>query len=143
MKTQKNLNKVAGNCIVVVFLLTLSCQIIRPRESNDLRDFKILIEKTDRGIKMQGLEGTAWIDIEFSINENQPQVINQFGMTEVGEKSSEKDPNLAAFLFTVAKTESGIVLKGIEGTVWTSLSFSLASNGQQEAIDQNGMISLN
>jgi hypothetical protein len=45
-------------------------------------------------------------------------------------------------LFTITKTNDGIVLKGIEGTAWTDLSFSLSENGRQ-AIDQFGMTKLN
>jgi hypothetical protein len=60
-------------------------------------------------------------------------------MTELDKVSSEKDANLADFLFTVSKTENGLVLKGIEGTAWTDLRFSLPENGKQE-IDQYGMV---
>jgi len=63
-------------------------------------------------------------------------------MTELEKNSSDKDANLADFLFTISKTENGIVLKGIEGTAWTDLTFSLDENGRQ-AIDQLGMTKLN
>ena len=63
-------------------------------------------------------------------------------MTELENLSEIKDNNFADFLFTITKTENGIELKGIEGTAWTELKFSLAENGKQ-AINQNGMTRLN
>ena len=45
--------------------------------------------------------------------------------------SSDKDSNFADFLFTITKTENRIVLKGIDGTAWTDLRFSLAENRKQ------------
>ena len=63
-------------------------------------------------------------------------------MIELNNISSDKDSNLVDFMFTITKTENGIVLKGIEGTAWTDLSFSLLENRKQ-AIDQFGMTKLN
>jgi hypothetical protein len=63
-------------------------------------------------------------------------------MTKLEKNSSDKDANLADFLFTISKTENGIILKGIEGTAWTDLTFSLVEDGRQ-AIDQFGMTKLN
>ncbi len=71
-----------------------------------------------------------------------PQAIDQYGMPELGKASSGNNSKLADFLFTIAKTEQGFVLKGIDGTAWTDLSFSLVENGKQ-AIDQFGMTELN
>src|SRR5690606_28993543 len=109
---------------------------------SELKDFKLIVEKTDNGIKMKSEKGSAWIDLAFSLNNYQPQAVDEYGMTELKKVSENKDGNLADFLFTITKTENGIELKGIEGTAWTELKFSLAENKQQ-AIDQFGMTSLN
>ncbi|MCG8319187.1 MAG: hypothetical protein MI921_06770 [Cytophagales bacterium] len=100
------------------------------------------MEKTDNGIKLTSTEGSAWIDLAFSIDNDLPQAIDEHGMTKTDKVSSEKDANLADFLFTMTKTENGIVLQGIEGTAWTDLSFSLTENRKQ-TIDQFGMTKLN
>ncbi|MFA5436136.1 MAG: hypothetical protein WC372_08885 [Candidatus Neomarinimicrobiota bacterium] len=105
----------------------------------NLKAFKIVVEKTGTGIKMKSLEGSAWLDLLFSLNNYRPQAIDEYGMTALNAVSSNKDAGLADFLFTVTKTENGIELKGIEGTAWTELSFSLAEN-EKQAIDQNGLI---
>ena len=63
-------------------------------------------------------------------------------MTRLDNVSSSKDSNLADFLFTITRTNNRIELKGIEGTAWTDLRFSL-SEDKKQAIDQNGMTKLN
>ena len=64
------------------------------------------------------------------------------GGQNVNKVSSKKDSNLADFLFTITKTYNGIKLKGIEGTAWLDLSFSLTKNKKQ-AFDLYGMTALN
>ena len=143
MKTKLKFKKLTLNTLIALFVLTASSELVaQEKKSDDLKNFKVVVEKTDNGIKMQSVEGSAWIDLSFSINNDKPQAIDEYGMTELNKISSEKDSNLADFLFTITKTENGIVLKGIEGTAWTDLSFSLLENGKQ-AIDQFGMTKLN
>ena len=143
MKTNLNIKRLITNLLIAVFVLTASSELIaQEKKSVDLKNFKVVVEKTDNGIKMKSLEGSAWIDLSFSLNNDRPQAIDEYGMTELDKISSEKDSNLADFLFTITKTENGIVLKGIEGTAWTDLSFSIDENGKQ-AIDQFGMTKLN
>lgn len=142
-KTKLNFKRLITCLLIAVFILTASSELIaQEKKSNNLKNFKVVVEKTDKGIKMQSVEGSAWIDLSFSINNDQPQAIDEFGMTKLDKISSEKDANLADFLFTIMKTEKGIVLKGIKGTDWTDLNFTLNKNGKQ-AIDQFGMTKLN
>jgi arginine repressor len=143
MKTKLKFKKLTLNTLIALFVLTASSELVaQEKKSDNLKNFKVVVEKTDNGIKMQSVKGSAWIDLSFSINNNKPQAIDEYGMTVLNKISSEKDSNLADFLFTITKTENGIVLKGIEGTAWTDLSFSLLENGKQ-AIDQFGMTKLN
>lgn len=143
MKTKSNFKRLIQNLLIALVVLTVSSELIaQEKKSTDLKDFKVVVEKTENGIKMQSIDGSAWIDLSFNINNDRPQAIDEYGMTELDKVSSSKDSNLADFLFTITKTENGIILKGIEGTAWTDLSFSLAENGKQ-AIDQFGMTELN
>ena len=128
---------------IVLFVLVVSIDICaQDNSSTTLKDFKILVEKTDDGIKMKSLQGSAWINLAFSINDYQPQAVDEYGMASLNNLSSKKDPKLADFLFTITKTDEGIALKGLEGTAWNELSFTLANNSVQ-AINQNGMTKLN
>ena len=143
MKIIFNFKRLTFNLLIAVFVLSASSELVaQEKESTDLKDFKVVVEKTENGIKMQSINGSAWIDLSFSLNNDLPQAIDEYGMTKLDKVSSDKDTNLADFLFTITKTENGIVLKGIEGTAWTDLSFSLAENGKQ-AIDQFGMTKIN
>ncbi|HEA20635.1 hypothetical protein LCGC14_1636280 [marine sediment metagenome] len=138
MKAKLNFTRPMLNLLIAVFVLTASSKFLaQEKKSTDLKDFKIVVEKTENGIKMQSVEGSAWIDLSFSLNNDRLQAIDEYGMTELDKISSDKDANLADFLFTITRTENGIVLKGIEGTAWTDLSFSLPENGKRE-IDQYG-----
>ena len=119
MTTPLTIRKLVKNLTIFVFIVTVSTQLIAQEDrSIDLKNFKIIVEKTDSGIKLQAAEGCAWIDLSFSYNTDKPQAINEYGMTNLNKTSSEKEPNLADFLFTISKTENGIALKGIEGTAW-------------------------
>ncbi|MBR9774576.1 MAG: hypothetical protein GYB55_06035 [Cytophagales bacterium] len=127
---------------MALLFLTGTAELIAQNKTAELKDFKLIIEKTDNGIKMRSEKGSAWIDLSFSLNNYRPQAVDEYGMTDLKKVSENKDENLADFLFTITKAENGIELKGIEGTAWTELKFSLADNKQQ-AIDQFGMTSLN
>jgi len=142
MKTKINLKKSALNLLIVVLLLSTSSKLFAQEKTTDLKDFKIVIEKTDNGIKMKSKKGCAWIDLSFTLNNDRPQAVDEYGMTELNTVSKNKDEKLADFLFTITKTEEGIELKGIKGTAWTNLSFTLTKN-EKQAIDQYGMTSLN
>ena len=102
-------------------------------------EFKITIEKTDNGLKMQSVNGSAWIDLSFSLSNNKPQGIDEYGMTQLGKVTTNKEPKFADYLFTITKTKDGITLTGIEGTAWKELSFSVQKNGKK-VIDQYGMM---
>jgi len=143
MKTKLDFKRFITNSLIAVFVFIASSELIaQEKKSADLKNFKVVLDKTENGIKMRSVESSAWIDLSFSLNNDRPQAIDEYGMTDLDKVSSNKDSNLADFLFTVTKTENGIELKGIEGTAWTDLSFSLAEKGKQ-AIDQNGMTKLN
>jgi len=111
---------------------------VNAQTEHDLKtsDFLLLIENTEMGIKLTGVNGCAFKELAFSLEEGQTQEIDQYGMKNANEEAV-KDDNLASFRFTIRKTGNGLALEGIEGTAWTELSFSMTENGQ--LIDQNGM----
>ena len=142
MRIKVNLKTACSALIMALIFVLTSVQLVAQEKKADLKDFKIIIEKTDKGIKMKSDQGSAWIDLSFNLNSYQPQAVDEFGMADLKNLSGNKDKNLADFLFTIIKTERGIELKGIEGTAWGELKFSLAENKKQ-AINQFGMTSLN
>jgi hypothetical protein len=139
MEKKSKIERLLTTILIALFVMTVSSEsIAQEKISDDLKEFKITIEKTDTGLKMQSHKGSAWIDLSFSLANYKPQAIDEYGMTQLGKVSPKKDPKLADYLFTITKTKDGITLTGIEGTAWKELSFSLKKNGRQ-AIDQFGM----
>lgn len=128
------------NLLILMFVLIASSLILMAKEKKST-DFKIIMEKTDDGIKMTCENGCAWKELTFSINEFEWQTVDEYGMTEVNKSSSDKEPKQAEFLFSLKKTKEEIILKGIEGTLWTDLSFSIPKDRRQ-AIDKLGMTEL-
>ena len=142
MKPKLNFRKPFSTMIMALLFLATTSELVAQEKTAELKDFKVIVEKTDDGIKMKSEKGTAWIDLTFSLNNYRRQAVDEYGMTDLKNVSEDKDKSLADFLFTITKTENGIELKGIEGTAWTELKFSLAENKKQ-AINQFGMTSLN
>lgn len=131
--------KLLTTTFIALFVMTVSSELIaEEKNSTDLKEFKITIEKTDNGLKMQSDKGSAWIDLSISLRNNKLQAIDEYGMTQLGKVATNKNPKLADYLFTITKTKDGVTLTGIEGTAWKELSFSLQKNRRQ-VIDQFGM----
>jgi hypothetical protein len=139
MKTKSKIERVLKMALIALCLITVStASIAQEKISAKLKEFKIKIEKTDNGLKMHCDKGCGWTDLSFSLSNNQSQVIDEYGMTQLGKVATNKDPKLADFLFTITKTKEGITLTSIEGTAWKELSFTLKKNSSQ-TIDQLGM----
>lgn len=143
MITKSNFKGPLLYSLIALFVLIANPELIaQDNKSTDLKDFKLVIETTESGIKVESIKGSAWNDLFFNIQNDLPQAIDEYGMTRLDNVSSSKDSNLADFLFTITRTNNRIELKGIEGTAWTDLRFSL-SKDKKQAIDQNGMTKLN
>lgn len=127
--------------LIALFSMVLGTEsMAQGEDSTELQDFEITIEKTDRGIQMQSSNGSAWLDLSFTLSPDTPQAVDEWGMTGLDDMSADKDPRLADYLFTISYSTNGkISLTGLEGTAWKELSFTLPENGKQ-AINQFGMI---
>ncbi len=127
--------------IAVLLLLASNYLVAQDNKSTDLKEFKFVVVKTKSGLTLEGLKGCAWTELSFSRKNHNPQAIDEYGMADLKNLTNEKDLKLVDFLFTIEKTKDGILLKGIEGTAWTRLSFSLSNNVKQ-AVNQYGMTDL-
>jgi len=124
--------------IAFILLTTSNYLFAQEQKSEELKSFKIQIESSTDGIKMKSFEGSAWIDLSFSMTYNKPEPINEYGMTTLEDSPFASDDSLANYLFTIEKTKKGLVLKGYKGTAWKELSFNLSEKGKQ-TINQFGM----
>lgn len=141
MKVKMNFKTLFPVLIIPILFLTTASELIAQKKF-ELKDFKIIIEKTDAGIKMKSTKGSAWTDLTFNLKDYSPQAVDEFGIARSNMAPQTNDEDLADFLFTIAKTKNGIELKGIEGTAWSELKFTLAKNKKQ-IIDQFGITSFN
>ena len=140
MKTILTFLHNSKSLLILCLIFSVSKKTIAQEQSDaDLKTFKIKIENTKKGIKMQSLEGSAWTDLSFSTIKFKPQAINENGMTTLKEDTSGTDSDFADYLFTITKTKKGVELKGIKGTAWEELNFTLPQNTVQ-TIDQLGMV---
>ena len=56
--------------------------MVSPDNDSKLADYLFTITKTKNGIKLSGIEGTAWKELSFTLPKYGKQTIDQFGMTE-------------------------------------------------------------
>lgn len=139
MKSKSNITShLRQSLIACIFLTTGFALTAQDNQNAAPQDFKILIEKTPQGFQLKSLAGSAWIDLSFIINQDKPQAIDEYGMTELSAVSESKNPDFYNYLFTITKRKNKIELKGIEGTAWKKLTFQLPENGKQ-MIDRSGM----
>ncbi len=107
-------------------------------EMTKVTPFEISITIIDNELLLQGIEGTAWIDLSFLLENGSEQVINQSGMSSIKECNSQKEQE-DSFCFVLKRTVNGIALTSNHGTSWRELSFSLGNYSSQK-IDHHGMI---
>lgn len=104
-------------------------------------EFKITILSTDKGVEMTSSEGSAWKKLSFNLKNGKKQAVNAYGMTTIDDNTDKVDTNLSNYLFTIEKGEGNLViLNGIRGTNWISLSFNSLSP-QSWTLDRNGISS--
>jgi len=98
MKTSLNFKKQITKLVIPIFVLAIAfASHAREREPNDLKSFKVVVEKTDNGVKLTCKNGCAWKNLAFSLNDSQSQAINEYGMTDLDENLSNEDADM---LFT-------------------------------------------
>ena len=125
------------NCMIIA--LGFGCSSSSDRTSQpdpESADFRIVVGLTDDGVVLRCTEGCAWIDLTFSaIPYGAEQAVDNFGMTNPSRTAQASD----SFLFTIQRTADGIRLRGLEGSLWTELSFECAPGACSVAIDENGI----
>ena len=124
-----------GSLLTLSFLLLLCTTNVKAQEEkrSAIADFHITIQNTPNGIALTSSKGSAWVTLEFTLPYDKPQAINEYGMTDPA-----KGLENGSYLFTITRTDSGIKLKGLQGTAWIDLGFTIPPNKTQ-SIDQLGM----
>ncbi|MFH6602472.1 M56 family metallopeptidase [Maribacter algicola] len=101
-----------------------------------LNQFQILVTSTPKGIKLNCIEGCAWLELDFTLDTGAKQLLDKYGMVDSRQVNEKNTDNL---LISFEKTGEKILLHGLKGTAWNKLSFSLAENKPQK-INQLGNV---
>ncbi|RSK39864.1 hypothetical protein [Mangrovimonas spongiae] len=119
-------------CFLILACIICSTSNVKAQKQTRLAPFKLVIKhNTNHDFTLTSLKGTIWKNLSFTLKSDTPQVIDEYGLLSSGTTSKVAPPNLTDFLFTITKTADGVLLKGLEGTTWTELSFSLPKNSKQ------------
>lgn len=130
--------------LVMVFFLaaTSSNLLAQTKVEPEKNKFTIVVEASRTEVILHCPSGCAWERLSYTLNDRtRNQAIDEFGTTKLGEVNLFKDEKLANFLFTIEPTSNGFSLKGLEGTAWTDLNFSVGLN-QKRAFNQFGTTEL-
>ncbi|WP_338731708.1 hypothetical protein [Mangrovimonas cancribranchiae] len=125
------LKRYSIKCLLVLASIVCYTSNIKAQNQTKLAPFKLVIEHSNQGFSLTSLKGTIWKKLSFSLKSDTSQIIDEYGLLSSGTTSKVAPPNLTDFLFTITKTADGVLLKGLEGTAWTELSFSLPVKGKQ------------
>ena len=126
--------------IIALLLFGVSNKAIaQERTPPPLDDFKVVVEKTENGITLHGVKGTAWTRLSFTLIEDRPQKVNEKGTLAIKDKTTVSSSD--DFLLTITEVEDGLQLKGLKGTAWTDLKFGFSKTNKQ-AIDAFGMTTI-
>ena len=123
MKHSKSLLTALTLVITLLFSVNTTAQ-----SKSQKKDFTILVEKTDDGVKMKCIRGCAWTELVFSLNGRGPQSVDQFGTFNAESKRQTVDPKLLDFEFSISRKNNTFVLNGLKGTNWQTLSLTSKSS---------------
>ncbi|NJY62865.1 hypothetical protein HC174_08860 [Salinimicrobium sp. CDJ15-81-2] len=128
--------------IVLALIMTFSASDLFAQENKEIQltEFLLVVQNSDNNkIVMECKEGCAWKTLSYNLSDNRkPQAIDEYGMTDLNKVNSQEDADLSNFLFTVERKGNRLNFKGVEGTAWTELSFSISPQ-QEQAINEMGM----
>lgn len=128
--------------LFALIILGTSSRIVAQKDvyPNKLANFSILVETSDDEIKLTCYNGCAWKQLTFNSSiKNDPQAVDQYGMTTLTRDMIKKDSLNGDFLFTIKRTQQGVSLEGKAGTMWPSLTFDCAGGKCLRPIDEYGM----
>ncbi len=102
--------------------------------------FSILVETSGDEIQLTCYDGCAWKQLSFSSSiTNDPQAVDQYGMTTLPGNLVKRDSLLSDFLFTIQRTQEGVSLEGKIGTAWPTLTFNCEGGKCLRQIDGWGV----
>ncbi|MCZ8020509.1 MAG: hypothetical protein O9302_08305 [Cyclobacteriaceae bacterium] len=135
MKTQTKMRVAFLSVLLLVFTSASSLNLI---EFNNGK-FVIELEKTETGLKLIGVKGTAFKELTFSLRDKYKQRIDEYGMVMKETSANGVDANLADFEFSIEKINNEYHLVSKKGTGWEQLKFTFSINNKAE-LNESGIL---
>jgi hypothetical protein len=135
MKTQTKMRVAFLSALLLVFTSASSLNLI---EFNNGK-FVIELEKTETGLKLIGVKGTAFKELTFSLRDKYKQRIDEYGMVMKETSANGVDANLADFEFSIEKINNEYHLVSKKGTGWEQLKFTFSINNKAE-LNESGIL---
>ena len=132
-------NTIPALFFITAIVLVSGCSV-QKKMAQETSPFLVTAKtEANNKITLTCTQGCAWKALSYTISENiRVQAIDEYGMADLNDLNTETNTNLSNFLFTVEKSGDRLILKGLEGTAWTELSFSTTPYKSQ-GIDKMGM----
>lgn len=89
------------------------------KATNNKNDFKIELKKTGNKVSLKCIKGCKWEKLSFTLNENQPKLVNHKGLNKVNARNTG-----GTFHFIMMKDEGVFDLKSFKNSKWKGLSSS-------------------
>ena len=120
------MKKYFSTIFLLILLIASNYNAYSQKKPTDkLSDFVIVISQNDKAIVLESSKGCAWKELIFETQKEQG--IDNFGMSN--DYNAKKD---LKFYFTIVRTKTEFLLKGIKGTAWKELRFSINNNKKYE-----------
>ena len=120
------MKKYFSTIFLLILLIASNYNAYSQKKPTDkLSDFVIVISQNDKAIVLESSKGCAWKELIFETQKEQG--IDNFGMSN--DYNAKKD---LKFYFTIVRTKTEFLLKGIKGTAWKELRFSINNNTKYE-----------
>ena len=120
------MKKYFSTIFLLILLIASNYNAYSQKKPTDkLSDFVIVISQNDKTIVLESSKGCAWKELIFETQKEQG--IDNFGMSN--DYNAKKD---LKFYFTIVRTKTEFLLKGIKGTAWKELRFSIKNNKKYE-----------
>ncbi|WP_405351397.1 hypothetical protein [Nonlabens sp. Asnod3-H03] len=125
---------------LILILFSSSLLFSSEKVKNDEKEFLISIEMLENNeLQLVCTEGCAWETLSFTLSNNEnDRMVNTYGLNVIENQDTNPNKGLALFLFSVQKSGNGLQLKGIKGTRWTDLNFSLRKD-KPASVDNAGV----
>lgn len=125
---------------LVFFCALLSLNVGLAAVNEKESSFILLFESIENGIRIEGVKGCEFTELNFTLGDGEIIEIDRYGMLNSSNEERLSDDQ-SSFRIAIEQRGELIYLKGLRGINFLELSFSCPI-GRKQLIDQNGMLAM-